>query len=409
MECNKKPQPHPNYSSNVEETDTRLWLHVKNTTCRHILVLSPDTDIYHIGLPLSLENKQILTQVSPLKAKDVKLIDLQALIKALRHDPDLVGVAPDSIPKIMQTLFVCTGCDYVSFFNGLGKGTFMCYFFQYASFITGTGSEGSLANNSFKDNDYENGFLSFLRLVGTVYFKKHSTGFDTHSPASHFLNFTTIQYIAQHKQWLSDIRENISDRAMYDTGMIPSTEALFYHWKRTCWILNMWGQADQNNIVLEPISNYGWNVESETLSVQWDTEENMQMVRERVNVLLRGCKCVTGCTTRACGCRKKDKKCTVGCQCTNSMNHEMVATNEDSELAILALEEDVTTADCSDVDDEFYLLPKIINPLHNLTPHSICILFHLLQYDSPLHKMILNCHNEVSTQNNKRYSIYCRL
>jgi len=36
------------------------------------------------------------------------------------------------------------------------------------------------------------GFLAFLRLVGTVYFKKHATGFDTHSPASHFLKFTNI-------------------------------------------------------------------------------------------------------------------------------------------------------------------------------------------------------------------------
>ena len=29
VEYNKKPQPHPQYRSNAEETDTRLWLHVK--------------------------------------------------------------------------------------------------------------------------------------------------------------------------------------------------------------------------------------------------------------------------------------------------------------------------------------------------------------------------------------------
>ena len=36
----------------------------------------------------------------------------------------------NSLPQIMQTLFVCTGCDYVSFFSGFGKVSFLRYFFQ---------------------------------------------------------------------------------------------------------------------------------------------------------------------------------------------------------------------------------------------------------------------------------------
>ena len=50
------PQPQPFYTNNAEETDTRLWLHVKNT--ERILVKSPKTDIYHIGLPSITINRK---------------------------------------------------------------------------------------------------------------------------------------------------------------------------------------------------------------------------------------------------------------------------------------------------------------------------------------------------------------
>jgi hypothetical protein len=33
-------------TSNVEETDTRIWLHVCNSEAQRILTLSPDTDTY---------------------------------------------------------------------------------------------------------------------------------------------------------------------------------------------------------------------------------------------------------------------------------------------------------------------------------------------------------------------------
>ena len=112
----------------------------------------------------------------------------------------------------MQTLFVCTGCDYISFFSGLGKATFLRYFFQCASFISGANANGSLSDI----RDYRKRFLAFVRLVGTVYSKKHASGFDTPSPSSHFLKF-------------ADIRQNIADRTTFDTSMVPSTDALYFH------------------------------------------------------------------------------------------------------------------------------------------------------------------------------------
>ena len=51
------PQPQPLYKCNAEETDTRVWRHVKITECVTILVMSPDTDVYHIGLPFNHGHK----------------------------------------------------------------------------------------------------------------------------------------------------------------------------------------------------------------------------------------------------------------------------------------------------------------------------------------------------------------
>ena len=67
--CTMKPQPEPKHTSNAEETDTRLWLHAKQTRCKKILIISPDTDTYHIGLPIHKdEEKKIVVQVSALNS-----------------------------------------------------------------------------------------------------------------------------------------------------------------------------------------------------------------------------------------------------------------------------------------------------------------------------------------------------
>jgi len=50
----------------------------------------------------------------------------------------------------------------------------------------------------------------------------------------------------------------------------------------------LWRQTDKNTMVLQPITNYGWAVNDSKLTVVWDTPTNMQAIRDRVNVLLRG-------------------------------------------------------------------------------------------------------------------------
>lgn len=59
------PQPLPEYSTNAEETDLRIWRHVFKTSATCILLYSPDTDVYNIGLGLVRDvNKDIVEQIN---------------------------------------------------------------------------------------------------------------------------------------------------------------------------------------------------------------------------------------------------------------------------------------------------------------------------------------------------------
>lgn len=50
------PQPEPQYYSNAKEADLRIWRHaiMCEASNVHVLIYSPDKDIYNIGLALSL-------------------------------------------------------------------------------------------------------------------------------------------------------------------------------------------------------------------------------------------------------------------------------------------------------------------------------------------------------------------
>ena len=93
---------------------------------------------------------------------------------------------------------------------------------------------------------------------------------------------------------------------------------------------------------------------NEKLKIIWDTDVNMEAVRDRVHSLPRGCKCATGCTTSHCGCKKRDKTCSIGCQCLNCSNTDhanVVSQREtDQEVAQIAVDDD-RFLDREDVED----------------------------------------------------------
>ena len=57
-------------------------------------------------------------------------------------------------------------------------------------------------------------------------------------------------------------------------------------------------------MALSPLTSNGWIKEDGKLHIEWDSKENVQSVRKRVDLLLKGCGCRYGCDTNRCSCRK---------------------------------------------------------------------------------------------------------
>ena len=198
----------PNLESNAEEADTRVWLHVVKSSGRRVMIYSPDTDVLHIGLLVANTiTKDIRIQTSPL-GKPREVLSLNAIVDALNRDPDLATIAPEERTKVMVSLYTLTACDFTSFFVGHGKATFL-QTFKYANFISG---ESPNLPGSLADVHDQACFLSFLRLVGTVYYKKFCTAFIKHnSPVTMLHSFSKEGKSSQqmHFDWINTLRNQI--------------------------------------------------------------------------------------------------------------------------------------------------------------------------------------------------------
>ena len=56
------------------------------------------------------------------------------------------------------------------------------------------------------------------------------------------------------------------------------------------------------------------------LEVVWDTPEAEQVVKKRLDFVLTGCGCKTGCTNKRCKCLKQQQACGPGCRCVGCRN-----------------------------------------------------------------------------------------
>jgi len=123
--------------------------------------------------------------------------------------------ARENLGVILQTLFISTGCDFISYFKSLGKATILNTFFQHAEFICGVNMPGCLHHTL--EHNKSGGFLSFIRLVGTCYFKKHLAAFVSvygHETPTHLYNSVdhSLQTQQKHEIWLQKIRKVVGER-----------------------------------------------------------------------------------------------------------------------------------------------------------------------------------------------------
>ena len=143
-----------------------VGLHVINLSGQKKLVLSPDADVYHIGLPIVAGSSlEVMVGLSPFTSLENRYLDMQALIKAFTDDPDLAPIPSSLAPAVIQMLFVCTGCDFMSFFNGLGKASFLATLFEYSELICSNSSQipGTLANTDPNSHGIRMQYPSVLR------------------------------------------------------------------------------------------------------------------------------------------------------------------------------------------------------------------------------------------------------
>lgn len=168
------------------------------------------------------------------------------------------------------------------------------------------------------------GFLSFVRLVGSVYFKKHVSSFVHETPIVLYTSLVdpALSDYEIHAKYLQNIRDMIWDKIQFEDELPPSMDALWRHWQRTCWVSQMWGEATKNKTTLPDVNDFGWKMSEGRLQYDWESDENRIAVQERVGFLLRGCSCSssTACSSRRCSCVKKGRLCRAGCNCRNCKN-----------------------------------------------------------------------------------------
>ena len=342
------------YQSNAEEADNRMWRHAIQSPNNDILIYSPDTDVYNIGLHLVTQpSKNYIIQLNIPHSLEKKYVNLKNLNMAFTRDPDLSTLPTESLGAIMQTLFICTGCDYVSYFKTFGKATILNIFFQHSQFISGTDMPGSLHHTNTTSK--ETGFLSFMRLVGTCYFKRHLAAFIAskgHETPFHLYNSldTSLSNTEKHTIWIQEIRKVVSERILNEEERLPSTTSLWRHWLRSCWVSQMWQNSSEQDMYnpLPLPEESGWMKSDGCYVIDWEAPEVQDKVRKSIDFLLKGCSCKKGCRTTNCGCRKKARYCGPACLCQECVNLQQIDENGDD----ICSNTDEETTDESDLSAE---------------------------------------------------------
>ena len=202
----------------------------------------------------------------------------------------------------------------------------------------------------------EDGFLAFLRLIGTAYFQKHVSTFSSRlncqTPRQLINSINGISTKEIHETWLNEIRTITSTLIDTEEERVPSYTALWRHWLRSSWISMMWLFSITPHVYanLPKPEESGWIVNTDqNYSIDWEDSNVQAKIRKNIEYLVKGCSCKMGCKTQACGCRKKGSVCGPSCKCHNCANTHI--TSDEADCYEEGTEEDMDD-NCSDISTD---------------------------------------------------------
>ena len=112
--CTGMLEPEPRLRCNAPEADTRLWLCATYCYGKNTLIVSADTDIVFIGLPMHFPNNTVIIKTNAT-GKPSKYLCIDKLQEALLRDPDLASIPTSNRAQVLQAMYVLSGCDFVPF------------------------------------------------------------------------------------------------------------------------------------------------------------------------------------------------------------------------------------------------------------------------------------------------------
>ena len=101
---------------------------------------------------------------------------------------------------------------------------------------------------------------------------------------------------------------------------LPSFDSPKLHWKRCCYVVQMWQQTDPNIMDYPDVEQWGWSITDDKLTVKWDSDHNIKYVEKYRKLWSSGCDCrsiTKPCNSRTCGCKRDCKPCGPACKCSD--------------------------------------------------------------------------------------------
>ncbi len=309
------------YENNHTEADTKVWLHAHKTQFNDIIIFSPDNDIYNIGFGLlnDFSDKTIWVQTKK-HPYESEFLNVRKVAEKSSTSVYMNTLSLEKIGHMLQMLFIVTGSDYTSYFKHQGKNSLYKTFFHNFNFI----NQNDITLDEIINGSFNKGFLSFGVLIGCQYFNGCSNFYAKINPDKtaqsyfkHLNNSNSAMNAKTLSNWLDGIRKATIELKKSEEFYLPSNGSLLLHWKRCCWVGQVWQQSTNNIIQYPDVSQWGWKYdENNDLAIMWDSQANIDKIDTTLKLWTKGCSCKSGCKNRRCGCRNREgRSCGPGCSC----------------------------------------------------------------------------------------------